>query len=275
MPSPTKNIAKAWYRLRTRRRLTSNEWSGDYWYERDGERIVPCRLCPKLDVKRERCGVPFGSPLRKCVTAATEAHLRSSRGMSALEIGSHRRSFAKHVVEQSGGTWTGVEPNAPTRAAPRIGGAGYGQAGDLPFADATFDIAFGIQSFEHWEERQPGIERPIPYAACLAEIWRVLKPGGSIYLDAPIHLHGHEMFIAGDVPRIVALFDRALWTNLVVERWRYEHAPLARYPTPASDAAHMPEAIKTYDPAAIRDLQHDGTVWLLTIAATKRATAPA
>ena len=273
MAKLTETLGRARYLAQTRRRLASNEWSGNYWYERDGERIVPCLRCPKLDARRERCSVPFGSSLRKCVTAATEAHLRSSRGLLALEIGSYKRSFAKHVIEQCDGTWTGIEPNAPS-VPPRIGESCRGHAGDIPFADGTFDIAFGIQSFEHWEEPQPSVAAPVSYRACLAEIWRALKPGGSLYLDAPIHLHGHEMFIAGDIPRILALFDRALWTNLIVERWRYDHAPLPRYPTPAADAAGMPAVIKTYDTAAIRALQRDATVWLLTIAATKQVDAP-
>ncbi|HUO68591.1 MAG TPA: methyltransferase domain-containing protein, partial [Gammaproteobacteria bacterium] len=260
MAKLTETFARTRYRLQTRRRLAKDEWSRDYWYERDGERIVPCRRCPKLDAKRERCGVPFGTPLRKCVTAATEAHLRMSRGALALEIGSYRRSFAKHVIEQFDGTWTGLEPRAPAGLPPRIGATCHGHAGAIPFADDTFDVAFGIQSFEHWEEPQPELPAPVSYGACLAEIWRVLKPGGSLYLDAPIHLHGHEMFVAGDVPRILALFDRTLWTNLIVERWRYEHAPLPRYPTPAADAAAV---IRTYDAAAIRDLQRNASVWLL------------
>jgi SAM-dependent methyltransferase len=273
MPNPKSRIASAWYRFRTRRRLASNEWSGDYWYERNGERVVPCRKCPKFDARRERCSVPFGSPLRKCVTAATEAHLRATRGLLALEIGSHKRSFAKHVIEQAGGSWTGIEPQATSRIAPRIGEAGYGHAGEIPFADGTFDLAFGIQSFEHWEEPLPSIAQPPSYRECLAEIWRVLKPGGSLYLDAPIHLHGHEMFIAGDVPRILDLFDRALWRNLVVERWRYEHAPLPRYPTPAADATLALAALESYDAAVIRDLQKNATVWLLTLTADKPGTA--
>jgi SAM-dependent methyltransferase len=268
MPNLKSRIATAWYLFRTHRRLASDEWSGEYWYERDGERIVPCRRCPKLDARTERCNVPFGSPLRKCVTAATEAHLRFTRGLRALEIGSHKRSFARRVIEQAGGSWTGIEPRASSRIAPRIGYAGYGHAGEIAFADGTFDIVFGIQSFEHWEEPLPSIVTPPSYSDCLAEVWRVLKPGGSLYLDAPIHLHGHEMFVAGDIPRILTLFDRALWTNLVVERWRYEHAPLPRYPTPANDLA---VALETYDIAAIRDLQHNDTVWLLTITADKRA----
>ena len=33
---------------------------------------MACRRCPKFDEGRAECGVPFGSPLRKCVVAATE-----------------------------------------------------------------------------------------------------------------------------------------------------------------------------------------------------------
>ena len=150
-----------------RRRLASNEWSGDYWYERDGERIVPCRQCPKLDARRGRCSVPFGSPLRKCVTAATEAHLRAVRGLFALEIGSYKHSFAKHVVEQAGGYWTGIEPQA-ARATPEMGRKSYGHAGDIPFPANTFDIAFANQSFEHWEERLPSIARSPYLRRCAA-----------------------------------------------------------------------------------------------------------
>src|SRR5436190_22957356 len=128
MPNPAIRIAQAWYRFCTRQRLSSNEWSGEYWYKRDGERIVPCRLCPKLDSRGQRCVVPFGSPLRKCVTAATEARLRRTRGLLALEIGSHKRSFARHVIEQAGGCWTGIEPRS--RIAPQMGGEGHGYAGD-------------------------------------------------------------------------------------------------------------------------------------------------
>lgn len=269
MPNPKTTLARAWYWFRTRPRLASNEWSGNYWYERAGERIVPCRQCPKLDALRGRCSVPFGSPLRKCVTAATEAHLGATRGLLALEIGSHKRSFAKHVVEQAGGTWTGIEPQA-ARAAPRIGGEGYGHAGEIPFPAGTFDVAFAIQSFEHWEERLPSIARSPSYRECLAEIWRVLKPGGSLYVDAPIHLHGHEMFVAGDIPRILALFDGSLWKDIVVERWRYDHAPLPRYPTPEADARGALSNLETYPVDAIRDLQRNASVWLLTIAAKKR-----
>jgi SAM-dependent methyltransferase len=273
MHGPKSSLARAWYRLTTRRRLACNEWSTPYWERRGTERIVACRLCPKLDAARGECGVPFGSPLRKCVVAATEAHLRATRGLQVLELGYARRSYGTRIVELVGGSWTGVEPLVDRRQTPRLGAGGYGHAGDIPFPAATFDLVFGNQSFEHWEERLPDGTASPSYAECLAEVWRVLRPGGSLYLDAPIHLHGHEMFVAGDVERIVALFAEELWTDVTIERWRYDHDPLPRYPTPAADIGYTRGTIKSYDLATIADLQANGSVWLLTVTAVKRTAA--
>ncbi len=185
-----------------------------------------------------------------------------------LELGYARRSYGKRVVELSGGSWTGVEPLVDRP--PRLGSGGHGHAGNIPFPDATFDVVFGNQSFEHWEEPLPDGTTPPPYADCLVEIRRVLRPGGKLYLDAPIHLHGHEMFVAGDLPRIVALFAKELWTEVTVERWRYDHAPLPRYPTPAADVGHVRGTIKSYDLGRIADLQTNGSVWILAVTALKR-----
>jgi SAM-dependent methyltransferase len=275
MHGPASSLARAWYRLTTRRRLARNEWSTPYWDERDGQRIVACRRCPKFDPRRAACGVPFGSPLRKCVVAATEAHLRATRGQRVLELGYARRSYGKRIVELAGGSWTGVEPLLDRSTKPRLGSGGYGHAGDIPFPDATFDLVFGNQSFEHWEEPLPGGTPSPSYGQCLAEIARVLRPGGTLYLDAPIHLHGHEMFVAGDVERIVALFAGETWADVVVERWRFEHEPLPRYPTPAADIGYVRGTIVSYDLNEIAKLQTDGTVWLLTVTAVKRSSAAA
>jgi SAM-dependent methyltransferase len=262
------SLAKIWYRLSTAQRLERNEWRTPYWDDVGGQRIVACRRCPKLDAARSVCSVPFGSPLRKCVVAATEAHLRTTHGLQVLELGYARRSYGKRIIEHCGGFWTGIEPLVDRPA--RLGAGGYGHAGAIPFADATFDLVFGNQSFEHWEEPLPNGAPAPSYAQCLAEIWRVLKPGGSLYLDAPIHLHGHEMFVAGDVERILAMFDAVRWSRVAAERWRYDHAPLERYPTPAADVGYVRGTIKSYDLARIEDLQTNGTVWLLAVTAVKQ-----
>ena len=271
MRGPMNSLVRGWYRLGTGRRLARNEWGGQYWEERDGQRVIPCRRCPKFDAKRIECSVPFGTPLRKCVVAATEAHLRETHNLRVLELGYARHSYGKRIIEHCGGSWTGVEPLVDRSRPATLGSGSYGHAGEIPFPDETFDLVFGNQTFEHWGEPLPDGTMGPTYSECLAESWRVLKPGGRLYLDAPIHLHGHEMFVAGDTERILALFDRALWSGIVTERWRSEPAPLARYPTPEGDARDALCNLSSYDAATIADLQVNGTVWLLTVTATKVA----
>ena len=271
MHGPLNSLTRVWYRLSTGKRLARNEWGEQYWEERNGERVIPCRRCPKFDAKRVECSVPFGTPLRKCVVAATEAHLRDTRNLRVLEVGYARHSYGKRIIELCGGSWTGIEPLVDRSRPATLGSGSYGHAGEIPFPDETFDRVFGNQTFEHWGEPLPDGTMGPTYTECLAESWRVLKPGGRLYLDAPIHLHGHEMFVAGDTKRILALFDDALWSNVVTERWRSEPAPLPRYPTPEGDARDALKNLSSYDAAKIADLQVNGTVWLLTVTATKVA----
>ena len=255
------SLVKAWYQFWTSRRLRDTTWEGRYWRDAGRFRDVACRWCPMLDATRRACRVPFGTPLRKCVVASTEAHLRVAPGTTALEIGSHRHSHGRRIIEARGGTWTGIEPSLGPEVPARIGAGGYGHAAGIPFPDATFDLVFGNQSIEHWDEAHPKIPERASHRECLAEIARVLKPGGRLYLDAPIHLHGHQMFILGDLPRVEALFDTSLWDELAFERWRREWEPLERYPTPATDLARWPRAVR---------LSHEVSVWLLVITATRR-----
>ena len=121
-------------------------------------------MCPKFDAHGERCSVPFGTPVRKCVVASLEAHLHGTKGLMTLELGYGRRSLARNVVEWSGGSWTGLEPDAPRAQAAVIGRGGYGHAGSIPFPNETFDLVFGIQSIEHLEERQPSLPENLTYA---------------------------------------------------------------------------------------------------------------
>ena len=205
MHSLKNSLRKRLYALRLKSEACAQAWSGKYYLDQDGIRIVSCKTCPKLDAKTRSCRVPFGSPIRKCVTAAQEAHLHSLNGKQLLEIGFGKHSIPRRLVTDAGGTWTGIEPFLPRSQKARLGKGGYGQVAEIPFGNDTFDAVAGIQTLEHWEEPLPGIRHTPDYKQCMREIHRVLKPGGSIYFDAPIHLHGHEMFIVGDFARIQAL----------------------------------------------------------------------
>ena len=173
MHGPKSSLKRAWYRLTTGARLARNEWSAPYWEERGGERIVPCRRCPKLDAAKGVCTVPFGSPLRKCVVAATEAHLRGTRGERVLELGFARRSYGKKIVELSGGSWTGSGRGS---AAGRRGLEKAGRAAATPATPTSTD------SKTRAEARRPRIKPWLPATpGCCA---RARWPGSGRALDA-------------------------------------------------------------------------------------------
>lgn len=270
MHSALNSLRKRWYTLRLDNARCAAVWGGRYWSDGEGNvRSIRCRSCPRFSASGPRCSVPFGSPLRRCVTAAQEAHLHSLGGKQVLEIGFGKHSIPRKLVTSAGGTWTGIDPFARRTHVPRLGEAGYGHVGDLPFPDETFDVVAGVQSFEHWDEPLPGIETGAGHARGLAEIHRVLKPGGRLYLDAPIHLHGHEMFVAGDLDRIRGLFDAGRWKDVIVEKWREDHEPLERYPSPEIDQRGWPTSVTSYPAELLHDIAANRSVWLIVITARK------
>jgi len=95
MREPMKRLKWWLYTRRVLRDGLNREWESLSWREEDGCEALPCRPCPKFDARRSKCVVPRGTPLRKCVTAATEANLRSFRGLRVLEIG-WRRSLREN-----------------------------------------------------------------------------------------------------------------------------------------------------------------------------------
>ena len=246
------------------------QWSCQYWQSIDGFRDISCSQCPKYNKADNRCLVSFGSHLRKCVVASTEAHLFDSKDKEVLEIGFGRFSLGRNLVVRSGGRWTGIDPKHPKAQPPELGHGGLGMADNLPFPDATFDMVFGIQSLEHWGQKTRKHSYPTQYPDCLHEIYRVLKPGGEVYLDAPIHLHGHEMFIMGDIPRIKSLFANKFWSDLTMERWRYHYEPLERHAPTPTEVRRWPAEIDSYTPEEV-EVQKDKHIWLLALTASKRA----
>lgn len=75
------------------------------------------------------------------------------------------RQLAKNLAEPAE-TWRGV----------RFERAG---AEDIPAADASFDLALMLKSLHH-----------VPLALldqALAEVWRVLRPGGCLYVSEPVY----------------------------------------------------------------------------------------
>lgn len=263
------SILKRWHTLRTSPARCRVKWSQPYWQSDDDLQNIACRACPEYDHAKNICSIPFGTPLRKCVVASIEAHFYDCAGLDCLEIGFGRFTLAKNLILRSGGRWTGIDPAQSRENKAKKGFGGFGTAAEIPFPDGSFDMVFGIQTFEHWGQKAAAGREPSDYGECLAEVARVLKPGGLLYLDAPIHFHGHEMFIMGDLGRIRGLFSADTWQDIVVQSWRRDFQPLEIYPPNRTVLREWPIEIHTYPDEAVATARDSGSVWLLTLTARR------
>lgn len=263
------SISKRWHTLLISPTRCEQKWQKPYWSETDGLQHIACRSCPEFDQASITCSISFGTPLRKCVVASIEAHFFDCAGLECLELGFGRFKLARNLVLRSGGHWTGIDPSQPLSKKARLHREGHGSAAAIPFPDDSFDLVFGIQSFEHWGQKFTRGRQPSDYMDCLSEVFRVLRPGGKIYLDAPVHFHGHEMFIMGDLPRIRQLFQPGQWQDLVMQCWRKDYEPLDRYPPNPAVLKEWPIEITSYPEEQVQNARDSGSVWLMTISARK------
>lgn len=104
-------------------------------------------------------------------------------GKRVLDIGCGR-GFTREVVLAEGGHWVGLDFVISRTGISLV----CGDAQRLPFPDATFDILFCIDAFEHFSN-------PLTAAR---EFCRVLRPGGEVFLSVPNYAN-----IAGIVKRLV------------------------------------------------------------------------
>lgn len=118
---------------------------------------------------------------KKRLHAVLERLSISCSGKHVLDVGCGR-GYTGEVVRESGGRYTGLDFVLSRAAA----GLVQGDARRLPFRDATFDLVFCIDAFEHF---------PGP-SAVTTEFHRVLRPGGMVFLSAPNYAN-----IAGLVKR--------------------------------------------------------------------------
>ncbi len=172
MHSKKKSLLKRWHSITTKPSICKKKWGEKYWHDIDNCRIVACRTCPGFNAQKKNCSINFGTPLRKCVVSSIEAHFFNCKDENVIEIGFGRFKLAKNLILRSGGTWTGVEPKRPKNKPPVIGKGGYGHATDIPFADKTFDMAFAVQSIEHWNQKSNAVREPSSYPECITEITR-------------------------------------------------------------------------------------------------------
>ena len=270
MHSKMGSILKRWHTLTASPKRAKIKWQGQYWKEIDGLRDIACVRCRSFDKNKNDCQIAFGTPLRKCVVSSIEAHINDAANQNVLELGFGRFSLGKKLVQRAGGVWTGIEPHQPKNRKPVMGQGGYGSASDIPFSDQSFDMVFGVQTFEHWGQKLSGAPVDIStYSKCINEIHRVLKPGGKLYLDAPVHFHGNEMFIMGDTDKIASHFSSDQWKNIIMERWRHDYQPLERYASYPKLYSEWDVEIENYDAEQVEKIK-DQPIWLFVITAEKK-----
>lgn len=123
--------------------------------------------------------------------------LQLAPGETVLDIGTGTGRLAVHAAAIVGplGRITGIDPLPHRLAIARAKGCPNfetleGRAEDMPaFADASFDAVY-LNSVFHWIEDKP---------KALAEIFRVLKPGGRVALNTQDPTHPHELrLLIGD-----------------------------------------------------------------------------
>ncbi len=181
-----------------------------------------CVNCNRFDAQEKICTVSGGSPIRKCVIALLEEECPAYQGR-VLEIGCGGWDLAKRLCEAEGCEWHGIDPMiVDSKGRPTIA-TKQGTVTDIPYPDHHFDVVLGTQSLEHWPEFDSD------YGDAMREIHRVLRPGGLLSLNFPIHFHGHPIFIAGDLETIRSLLPKNDWEIVKLEPWRKEHEPLPAF----------------------------------------------
>jgi SAM-dependent methyltransferase len=154
-------------------------------------------------------------------------------GVRVLDIGCGDGQISR-LAAASGARVTGIDPtwNCVRVAHERRGGAEFARAtaGNLPFADETFDAAVACLVFEHIDDVDQAI----------AEVARVLEPGGRFcfFLNHPILQAPGSVWVDDhlvDPPeqywRLGPYLDETETTEQVeLGVWiRFIHRPLSRY----------------------------------------------
>jgi len=125
------------------------------------------------------------------------AELLPLGGQRIIELGCGAAGVARALLTRfPGSSVTGLEvderQHAKNLAAPQ-GGLTFVAAGaqEIPFPDASFDIALMLKSLHH-------VPRSL-MATALAEVARVLRVGGHLYVSEPVY--------AGNLNEVIRLFN--------------------------------------------------------------------
>ena len=211
-----------------------------------------CLNCTKFNSENKICSIPDGSPIRKCITASLEKHLSPIQNQTICEIGCGAWSFAKNIVEKNNCTWLGIDPVKYDSRGRKTIRTHQGTANSIPLPSNSVDIVLANQSLEHWYEYRT------TFTSGFSEMHRILKLGGILIMNFPIHLHGHPIFLKGNINKIKHLWNPYMWSDIHFEEWRKDYKPLEVY-----------QGWKLINNNIIAKHNEDTSTWIMDVVATK------
>ena len=182
-----------------------------------------CIQCQYLDRSSSTCSIKFprGRPLRACVKAINLDYKKLVKPhYRVVEIGCGSWSPIWDYCKSKSIQWDGIDILKEYMGKPTIA-TNIGSVGNIPFDDNSFDIVIGNQTMEHWEENGVHLLKG------LSEVFRVLKPGGQMLMNVPIHYHGSPLFVKGKLDKLNELLKNFA-NNIKFEIWRAPSKPLPK-----------------------------------------------
>jgi SAM-dependent methyltransferase len=176
-------------------------------------------------------------------------------GGRGLDVGCQRGGLIDQIADETGLSWTGIDPILEESAFTQKGAPiGPGRADQIPYPDAHFDAAILANVFEHIlpDARQRSLD----------EIYRVLVPGGILVGQIPnpyFPIESHSRlpfmgFLPIDLQRRYWRLSRVPWEHdffVVTMRHLRHHAVASGFRVAHSNAFNYPpEAI----PSRVRSL---------------------
>ncbi len=162
-----------------------------------------------LGIKVKKTDFKDAKSLREVVKRVLMRDLSKVKNKRILEIGCGNWDFAKKILDKNCCEWFGVEPVDMEEKNITIV---KGSVNNIPYHNNSFDIVLCNQTMEHWFEYNVSLKK------ALREINRVLKPGGLMMVNSPIHLHGDPRFLKGELGKINSAFKSKLWKITLFEK---------------------------------------------------------
>jgi ubiquinone/menaquinone biosynthesis C-methylase UbiE len=155
---------------------------------------------------------------------------RYAAGKQVLEVGCGTGLILQRVAATAGSA-TGVDLSPGMLRAARARGLEVveGSATDLPFADASFDVAYSFKVLAHIPD----------WDGCMRELVRVTRPGGHIVIDV-YNRHSLRFLI------------KRLWGPRKTSQAFDEHAIETRFWSPTEATEHLPKQTRVVATAGIR-----------------------